>query len=241
MATIFDAISEDFLVDLTAISELVEAVRTSGASAKARIASVNSAMLLLAATFEEYVREMARQYARELVLRVNDQSKLPRKLTATAWKRTLEKLARAKIDTGGTPLSLAHISDDVRNSFDAAYRFLGGDLTQDVYEALIHNENNMRPSEINSAFSVSDLSDVCKKISAINPMKIHFNEEDQGKVHGYFILAVNDFMEIRNDIAHSLNAGQSVHPEVLNKTIDLMKSFSSALAECLPKHLPEAA
>ncbi|MFE8101455.1 HEPN domain-containing protein [Brenneria goodwinii] len=239
MATTFDVISEDFLKDLTAISDLVEAVRSVGASARARIASINSSTLLLAATFEEYVREMGRQYARELVLRVNDPQKLPRKLTATAWKRTLEQLARAKIDTGGTPLSLVHISSEARASFDSVWEFLGGDLTQDIYSSLIHNENNMRPGEINAVFSVCELKDICLKISSKQELKDHFNEDDERKVHGLFMTAINDFMEKRNDIAHALNVENSIGVDDFHKTLDLMKAFSSALSSYLPLYLLE--
>lgn len=239
MATAFDVISEDFLNDLSAISDLVEAVRSTNASAKARIASINSSTLLLAATFEEYVREMGRQYARELVLRINDPTKLPRKFTATAWKRTLEQLARAKIDTGGTPLTLEYISSETRASFDCVWNFIGGDLTQDIYTSLIHNENNMRPGEINAVFSICDLKDICKKISSNENIKEHFEEEDESKAHGLLITAINDFMEQRNNIAHDLNAGFSIGADEFNKTLSLMKAFSSALSSCLPIHLPQ--
>lgn len=101
MTTTFDVISDDFLSDLEAISDLVSLVANGGGTSKSRVASINSATLLLAATFEELVREMCRQYAREVVSRTPSVVDLPRKLTATAWKRSLEELARAKIDSGG--------------------------------------------------------------------------------------------------------------------------------------------
>lgn len=239
MSTAFRVIADDFLVELGAISDLVDAVQTPAHSGRARIASINSATLLLAATFEEFVREMGRQYARELVARVNDPRLLPRKLTATAWKRTLEQLARAKIDTGGTPLSLDHISSDARSSFDSVWAFLGGDLTKDIYKPLIHNENNMRPGEINAVFSVCDLKDICLKISDHAELKEHFSEDDSGKVHGLLVRALNDFMEDRNDIAHSLNSATSRGVDEFRKVVGLMLSIAEALVSCLPMHLPE--
>lgn len=238
MATAFEVITEDFHQDLVAIFDLVSAVEGASSSAKARVASINSATLLLAATFEEYVREMGRQYARELVERLNDPNKLPRKLTATAWKRTLEHLARAKIDTGGTPLSLDHISADSRSRFDAVWSFLGGDLSQDIYASLIHNENNMRPGEINAVFSICDLKDVCQKISSVEAFKAFFEEDDSGKVHGHLLRSMNDFMEKRNDIAHSINSSTSIGSEDFQRYLGLMKAFSQALVVCLAENLP---
>jgi len=240
VATSYDLIAEDFLSDLAALSNLVQSAHNSGSSAKARVASVNSATLLLAATFEEFVRQLGRQFARDVVSRTIDPKKLPKKLTATAWKRTLENLARAKIDTGGTPLSLEHISADSRVKFDAVWAFLGGDISQDIYDSLIHNENNMRPSEINAVFSICDLPNICLKICDHEVMKNHFGEEDSGKVHGMFLTSLNDFMEMRNDIAHSLNAGSSAGPDKFYGYVSTFNAIALALATRLPDSLPRA-
>ncbi|WP_133618541.1 HEPN domain-containing protein [Phaeovulum veldkampii] len=238
MTSSYDLIAEDFLADLAALSELVGAAHSGGKSPKTRIASVNSSTLLLAATFEEFVREMGRQFARDMVSRTVDPRRLPKKLTATAWKRTLEHLARARIDTGGTPLSLDHISSDSRAKFDAVWAFLGGDVTQDIYSTLIHNENNMRPGEINAVFSVCDLQNVCSKISEHEKMKVCFGEEDGGKVHGKFLVWLNDFMETRNSIAHALNLGSSVGPDDFASWVRTFEAIAHALAGTLPHSLP---
>lgn len=238
MTSSYDLIAEDFLEDLAALSELVSAAHNPGTSPKTRVASVNSATLLLAATFEEFVREMARQFARDTVSRTLDISQLPKKLTATAWKRTLENLARARIDTGGTPLSLEHISIESRAKFDAVLAFIGGDKTQDIYPALIHNESNMRPNELNSVFSVCDLKDVCLKVSDHEKLKEEFGEDDAGKVHGKFLIWLNDFMEIRNSIAHALNMGSSAGQEDFVSWTRTFKAVALALAGTLPNYLP---
>ena len=91
MATSYDLIAEDFLSDLAALSNLVQAAHSSGSSAKARVASVNSATLLLAATFEEFVRQLGRQFARDVVSRTSDPKKLPKKLGASGnWHALAE-------------------------------------------------------------------------------------------------------------------------------------------------------
>jgi len=240
LTTIFSAISDDFLADLTAITELISAAQAPGNSARSRIASVNSSTLLLAAIFEEFVRELGRQYARETVSRCVDSSQIPRKLTATAWKRTLEGLARAKIDTGGTPEPMELISRKARSSFEAVCSFLEGDRTQDIYESLIHNENNMRPDQLNAVFSICDLKDVCSKTSMRSDLSRYFDEEDSGKVHGMLLTRLNDFMEKRNYIAHSLNAGSSSVPDNLLDDISFFKALALSLAETLPEHLPKS-
>ncbi|WP_152912501.1 HEPN domain-containing protein [Candidatus Rhodobacter oscarellae] len=229
------------MADLTAISELVSVVETSANSARSRVASVNSSTLLLAARFEEFIREQGRQYAREMVQLQTDPSTLPRKLSATAWKRTLEELARAKIDTGGTAVSLETVSRDARSRIDAVCRFLEGDLTQEIYGPLVHNESNMRPAQLNAIFAICDLKDVCRKASDKQPLLAFFGDDDSGRVHGMLLTRLNDFMEKRNDIAHSLNPGNSASATSLFEDIAFFESFGLSIAETLPMHLPQAA
>lgn len=236
MATSFDMICEDFLSDLQAISELVSLVDTGGGSSKSRIASINSATLLLAATFEEFIREMARQFAKEIVTNRGNVAGLPKKLTATAWKRALENMARAKIDTGGTTTPLLSIASEARSDFDAMCRFLEGDITQDIYKHIAHNEHNMRPEQINAIFKVSDLSNVCLKLSGIDPLKEFFADESQEKVHIKMLKALNDFMEKRNGIAHNLNPGSSSGSTQFLDDVSLLRCIASSLAICLPAH-----
>lgn len=207
-------------------------------SPKVRIAAVHSTTLLLAATFEEFIREMGRQFARETVGRTGSASDLPRKLSATAWKRTLEALARAKIDTGGTNHSLEAIAKNSQSQFDAVCGFISGDLTQDIYRSLVHNENNMRPNEINAVFKICELADVCSKLSDKAIFLQYFEETEPGKAHGQFLTRLNDFFERRNEIAHSLNAASSDGPSQILKDVEMFKVTASALAETLPLHLP---
>jgi hypothetical protein len=240
MSTAFDVISDDFLSDLEAISELIGLVANGGGSSKSRIASINSATLLLAATFEEFVREMGRQFAREVVSRTASVANLPRKLTATAWKRALEDMARAKIDTGGTSMPLLHITTEARSEFDAICKFLEGDTSQNIYKHIAYNENNMRPQQINAIFKVCDLGDICRKISDTDFMMTYLSEDDGGRAHSKFTIALNDFMEKRNGIAHSLNPGSSVGAEQFLDDVNLLRAVALAMAACLPNQLTQA-
>ena len=134
------------------------------------IAVANSATLLLAATFEEFVREMARAYAKAVVTAAHSFEELPKEMANKAWRRTMEALARIRINTTANALSAETEILDARTQFTAVYKFCTGDLSQNIYDELIHNENNMRPNEINSLFKVSDLSDVCSKVAGKRPL-----------------------------------------------------------------------
>lgn len=227
--TVFSVVKDDFLEELDSISALVDAFDRPGSVAKTRVASVNSSVLLLAATFEEFIREMAKEYARWVVSEAENVETLPPKLTETAWKRTLEGLARARLRINGVS-ALETVSRSSRTKFDAVCGFISGDLTQEVFDDLIHNENNMRAGELNAMFKVSGLSNVCTKLCGRDEVQHFFSETDVGIAHGLFISQNDEFFERRNAIAHSLNAGSSVAPDQVR--IDIAFFRATALSLC---------
>ena len=236
MSTHFSAITEEFDGDLDAIRLLVRVFDDSHKNPKARIAAANSATLLLAATFEEFVREMARAYARAVVNATQSFEDLPIRMVNTAWRRTMETLARSQIDYKKHP----NVILESQARFSAAYEFCKGDLTQDIYGDLIHNENNMRVGEINSLFRVSDLRDVCGQIANKKPLLENFDETKVDKTHGRLIESLETFFERRNGIAHSLNSASSSGPDQILKDIDMFDAFGKALCETLEALAPKS-
>jgi len=238
MSTTFDFIVEDFLADLEAITDLVELVAREGRSSKSRIASINSATLLLAATFEEFIRDMGRQFAREFVSRTERVTDLPPKLTATVWKQALNEIARVKIELAATTPPLLHIATEARFEFESICKFFEGDTSQDIYKHVAHNQNNMKSDKINSIFKVFNIKNICSNISSRDLIKLHFCEQDAKKSHLKFINGIDRFMEKRNGIAHSLNPGSSAGVESFIADIELLRVTAQALAEALPHDLP---
>lgn len=237
MANVFDIVFEEFQQELTALKSLVNTSATPGMNSRVRIAGANAATLLLAATFEEFIREMAREFARSIVRSVHSFDQLPNKLAATAWKRTMDGLARVRFEghqVGGQESVFAA----AQAKFTVIHEFCKGDLTQDIYRDLIHNENNMRPTELNGLFGLSGLKDVCKKVSDKAPVQAVFGESDQGKAHGKLLAGFEDFFERRNLIAHALNPGQSNGPDQILNDITMLEGFGAALSETLSSLAP---
>ena len=230
MSTEFTAITEEFDGDLKAIRLLVNTFNSPiGATPKTRVAASNSSVLLLAATFEEFIREMARAYARTVVDITNSFNNLPNKMVQTAWRRTMMSLARFPINANTTTAQIL----EARDQFTAVYNFCTGDLSQDVYKELIYNENNMRAKEINGLFKVSGLNNMCKMISRKQPLHNIFGETSADIVHGMLVKELFNFFKRRNLIAHSLNAAQSVGPDEVLKDIDMFSAFAKALCKTL--------
>lgn len=236
MASPFELILEDFVDDIEAIRALVVTFADGKFQPKSRIAAANSATLLVAATFEEFVREMARGYAKAVVSGASPFDKLPSNLASTAWKRTMEGLGRVKFDAQGKANDIFGIA---QAKFLVIYDFCKGDLSKDIYRELIHNENNMHPGQINALFKVSGLKDVCELCSRRPSVLNTFGETGHGKAHGKFLSGLNDFLDRRNAIAHALNAVQSNSPEQIQTDIDMLISFGQALREVLETQSPQ--
>jgi len=185
----------------------------------------------VAATFEEFVREMAREHARAVVTRTTSFDKLPKKLVSTAWKRSMEGLARVRFDVEQSARESLMVDTQAR--FSVVYEFVKGDLTQDIYRDLIHNEDNMRPNQLNSVFSVAGLSDLCAKVCDKPAILTFFGETEAGEAHGKLLEALESFFERRNGIAHALNPGQSSGPEQIVTDLDMLQAFSEAMFQTL--------
>ncbi len=142
----------------------------------------------------------------------------------------------AEVEVSATPFAEGSRKDALRK-FNSVYQFCNGDKTQDIYEELIHNENNMRPGQINLLFSISDLQDICLKTSDKEPMLQYLQETDANKAHGLILGYINNFFERRNEIAHALGTRHSSGSDQILKDVDFFLAFSISVAQTLEKTL----
>nr|WP_277622744.1 HEPN domain-containing protein [Sphingomonas telluris] len=233
---------EEFEEELAAISALVNAAADpSLGGPRARVAGANAAILLLAATFEEFVRELARSFARAVVEGCDSYDKLPPRLATVAWRRTMESLARLRLNDRTEVFSRESIFADAQTRFTIAYEFCRGDLTQDIYQELIHNESNMRPQELNSLFNLSGLGNVCGLASAEAELLTELGETEPGQAAPRLVERLEDFFERRNQVAHSLNSMRSSGPEQITADIALLSAFGRSVQKVLEREAPRPA
>ena len=234
MASVYTVITDDFTADLGAIKSLVDAFDDPSKGApKVRISAANAATLLLAATFEEFIRDMARAFAQEVVEKAQSFSMLPPRLATRAWRRTMETLARLRIEAPARFRSTEGESVDPQVRFENIYEFCSGDLSRDIFDDLIFNENNMRPREINSLFSFSGLSDVCQKVSEKELVVTHFDGGGTGASYGHLVARLESFFDRRNSIAHALSSRQSSGPSFILQDIQILEAFGRSLCVTL--------
>lgn len=233
VASPFSVIVDDFDQNLTSLYLLVQIGQAKGVSARTRVASIHATTLMLAAAFEEFIREMAREHAIHVVDRARTVSEVPDMLLVTAWKRTLNELARAE-GNGRTKRDAVRMSaKQARPKIDALCAFVEGDIGQDIFDHLIYNDSNMRAREINKLFRVSGLENVCRQVCEQDSLKEFFNRDDDRGTHGDLLAALEYFIKRRNEIAHSLNSVVSSGPEEVLRIISMFRAFAQDLGVTL--------
>lgn len=231
MSTAYDAILSDFHGALAAARAIVSAFSEPALPPRHRVAAVNSAVLLVCANFEEFVREMAREYAREVVERCGSIDRVPRRITETAWKRTLSSLAKHGLSRSRP--GLADALADAETRFRIVHAFCAGDLSMDIYGDLIYNESNMKIAQINELFAICSLPNVCREICNRPTLQEALGEVDGGRANGLLVMSIDGLMDRRNEIAHGINQGSSSSGDEFSRFVELLTAFSKALFEIL--------
>jgi len=230
-ASPFSVIADEFdgrLASLRQLPTLPNRVDGGPASKGTRIAVVHATTLLLSATFEEFVRLMAREFATQVV---NNTGKLPDKVLEAAWKQTFGELARKA--PGGR-----NNESEIRDKIDLLFAFLGGDAKQGAFRRFIRNEGHLRIREINRLFKVVGINNICCEVCGHDSLFEFFDLEDRGRTHIALARGLDDFFRRRNDITHSLESVQSMAPDMIEKDINMFQAFSSDLSSTLETKAP---
>lgn len=238
METEFTPIFEEFASDLDALKKML-AIAEEGdhhpQSAKARIAAGNAATLLLAALFEEYIRQMVKASFREKVKVANGIKDFPSRIAANVWRQALERLARVEIDD----VEANSISYQTRLEAVVAFS-LKKDITSDVSDVLAHNKNNMRPEQLLQLFNQIGINNILQKSCKDPDLQIYLGStEDVNKVYESLTVALNDFFKRRNYIAHAIGHNNSSGPMQLGQDIELFLTFGRSLLRALEDELKQ--
>ena len=192
-------------------------------------------MLLIAATFEEFVREMATLSARHAVERSHDMSDLPTRLLRTAWQRTFGSIAGVILPQSTDNQGVMSAVTDAEGRTKRLLAFLRGDFTQEIYDGVVQNDGAMRIRQINSLFRISDISNVCKLTSQSQCIIDHFKSDSADQASSDLNGFIDQFIEHRNDIAHRLNSAISLAPKDVHEHIDTFRVFANSLCDTLER------
>lgn len=236
MSTEYDAIFSEFASELDALAEMVRARADLGATAltgRARIAAGNGATLLLAAIFEEYVRQQVRAAFLEKTRRARDMKDFPVKIAATVWRRSLEGLAR-------TPFE--EIESDGRKTDARVAAILSfcvkKEITADVGDVVARNDTNMRLQELGRLFNQIGLKEIVSKCCEDNSLIDWLGADGPGKAKALLESRFGDFFRRRNEIAHAIQLGSSSGPTELLNDITMFRVFAQALSTAVQTMAP---
>lgn len=230
-----DAIHDEFVVELSGVREFAAPANVADArrlSSRARVAASNGATLLLAALFEECVRQMIKagfNYRRRTRQR---QESFPDSLPAQMWRRSLEMLARKPFE------DLRSNHADVDRQMRAIVSFcMKGNLGSDLSSAISHNENNMRPNELSRLFKQIGISDIFGKLGACENVQEFYGVSVAGVAAENARTTLEDFFQRRNEIAHAIQIGSSGGPASLIRDVEFFDMMARGFVSVMTREL----
>lgn len=205
MPSAVSAICDDFRRELGTIRALLNQTGSVppgavGAS-EVRLAASNASMLLLAASFEEFVRQVAKDYAQALIDAATVQSPPPDQMLEAAWERALYLLKGQKF--GKRSFSAPLATQRVQILRDFCLDKLASGTVPDL---LSYNMNNVTVSEFNDIFKRLGLGLFAQSLCAESVLIAHFQALDADEAMALLLETWGKFYEQRNNIAHSIGA-----------------------------------
>ncbi|OUC15036.1 MAG: hypothetical protein B0A82_09035 [Alkalinema sp. CACIAM 70d] len=225
------AICDEFHEELVGLLDFAQIRKASSANSlapRARVAAANGATLLLAALYEECIRQMVKatfNHKKQAASGIND---FPDKLAASVWRRSFEKLARRPFDEVQGTISVTN------SEINGVLAFcLKGDLKSDVSSFIAHNDNNMRPDEMARLFKQIGVSSIVSKLGTEKGLQDFFGIDNPSQCADALRNEIEDFFRRRNEIAHAIQTSSSSGPTSIEKDVNLFKSVTASLVKIL--------
>lgn len=222
----YQFILDDFEREVSAIIELANATRIgSPFSSRARITLANSLTLVLASVFEECVRQLVRVAWAERIKASQDASKFPAKLRAKLWRSSFERLARQPFSDADVNARIAR--DRIQNLTKFC---LDGDINVPLEHDISHNENNMRPGQINDLFNRIGVKNIFESGCNFPELIEYFGCQTAGQAVEKLRAEIEDFFARRNNIAHAIVFGSSDGADTIDQDIEVFRLTARVLA-----------
>lgn len=235
MLTEFELIFEEFSAELDALSEMTAkpGKHANELTSRARIAAGNAATLLLAAVFEEYVRQQVKAAFKEKGKRAKGIIDFPNNIASKIWRRALEALARTQFEEVEANARIFEERLAAVVSFS-----IKKDVMSDVSDAIAHNENNMRPNQLAELFNQIGISKIIHKICDEQDLMVHLNCDEPERARSTLVAQIEEFFRRRNHVAHAIKLGSSSGPLEISQDIKLFRVFGQSLFRALNRELP---
>jgi RiboL-PSP-HEPN len=229
MSSEVEAIAEEFRREIDAVRRLLIRAETAedGApiDATLRIAASNASLLLLAASFEEFIRELVMEFCSSLFRTATRFTDIPGSVAATVWDRSLYLLRGLGYGKPDFDRSAAALSIQILDEF-----CLNQGLTVDVTSLVGYNQNNMRAKEINDIFRRVGIKDICGLVGRRTSIINFFGAASPDISHARFVSHLDEFYENRNEVAHSIGSIRGTGAVQVSRHLEFFECTSSAFA-----------
>ncbi|WP_422528513.1 HEPN domain-containing protein [Serratia fonticola] len=185
---------------------------------------LNSTLLLfIVGRFESFVRETFEEFCKNIVIRANKFSQLPKDMR--------DNLIRYTSDVISNPRKYGHAENGVKSFVRILSKNLTDeeDLEEVNHQCLSITHDNMRPDIFNDLFKRVGVKNIWEKISQQSEMQVHFQTSDPNQTKNKAETFLNILMDKRNSIAHPSRSVTWSDSEYISTSLKFFKALSSVI------------
>lgn len=183
-------------------------------------------VLYLGGRFEDYIQTIFEELAIQFANSYNDFESLPAKFKKSLISDTSKVIS--------SPIKYGYPDSREINNF---IKTLSKNVNEDEFSRINHQclsktEGNMRSKSLSDLFSKIAIKEIWKEIGMQSGIRTHFGIHDYGRAQNEAIKYLDDFMDLRNRIAHP-NGGSMTWPSYENVVdyISYFKKLSKVIFE----------
>ncbi|TPL31576.1 hypothetical protein FJ945_02450 [Mesorhizobium sp. B2-4-9] len=188
-----------------------------------------AAIVLLAAHFEEYVRQQVEEYAKGVIVEYAFlKSEFKEKLMDTYWRSGSGKLSRIK--PKGFPAWVGLAEPVMRALIEYP---IGTNMLSFQAKLVSEHENNMRfdtMAELCGRVGITKLGELMYKSK---PLRDTVNSPSKDQFNITLQRQVSEFYELRNGIVHSISQNTGVGATVFNQWAAFFRLLTTAFSDAL--------
>ena len=197
--------------------------------------------MLVAATFEDYVRKSAIEFAKCKLNEASKNSYLHPEFKSSI-KVSIKNVIKHQLQKDEMKdETLSEYEKRMKQQLKELYSLFmvdKGDYNHDISKQVVKTERNLKSKELNRLFRTIGIKGICERICYYkNNFQILLNEDDKKELFKKFIKKLDGFYEERNTIAHSLDSSTTEHPDELMKSIKFFREFGKVLYLFLKSNL----
>lgn len=197
------------------------------------------ALVFLASSYEEFVREEISECARFLCGKYQSlPDSVRHQIRNLYWSTTLQRLGYAKnILTKSSPKSPdPSVLTKIRPILDSAQLFvIGDDATRLEAATAVHHSNNFRPRVVDEIASRIGIANLINRTAEGTKVKTYFGVATAATAASMLRPKLDEFYDRRNEIVHSLSSTSGYGVDYVLDWISLFDTVADSMKDALSR------